>query len=134
MEDASLSRRELIRILGGLGLTVAAADVLSQDATKVDPRAYKVMVDNDQVRVLEYIGKPRLGVWVASHPNCCVSPSHAVRFRVALRKGPRGAQYADLQSARARNRHAFAKRCAGHQERRHSRRLDSENMFGRAVA
>ena len=90
MEDASLSRRELIRILGGLGLTVAATDVLSQDAAKVDPRSYKVMVDNDQVRVLEYIGKPRLGVCgqgMHSHPDHVTVATSDAKVKVTLPDG-----------------------------------------------
>jgi len=90
MEDASLSRRDLIRILGGLGLTAAALDVVAQDATKVDPRAYKVLVDNDQVRVLEYIGKPRLGVCgqgMHSHPDHVTVVSVDAKVKVTLPDG-----------------------------------------------
>jgi len=90
MEDASLSRRDLIRILGGLGLTAAALDVVAQDATKVDPRAYKVLVDNDQVRVLEYIGKPRLGVCgqgMHSHPDHITVVQSPAKVKVTLPDG-----------------------------------------------
>src|SRR4051794_16261183 len=90
MDDASLSRRDLIRVLGGLGLTAATFDVVAQDATKVDPRAFKVLVDNDQVRVLEYIGKPRLGVCgqgMHSHPDHVTVVSVDAKVRVTLPDG-----------------------------------------------
>lgn len=72
MEDASLSRRDLLQLLAGLGLAAGAADVVAQDAAKMDPRAYKIVLENERVRVLEYIGKPRLGVCgegMHSHPD-----------------------------------------------------------------
>ena len=34
MEDSSLSRRELIRLLAGLGVAAGVTDVLAQDAAK----------------------------------------------------------------------------------------------------
>lgn len=90
MEDATHSRRELMRILAGLGLAVGAADVLAQDAAKVDPRGYKVLVDNDQVRVLEYIGRPRLGVCgqgMHSHPDHVTVVMTDARVKVTLPDG-----------------------------------------------
>lgn len=90
MEDTTLSRRDLVRILAGLGLAVGAADVLAQDAAKVDPRAYKVLVDNDQVRVLEYVGRPRLGVCgvgMHSHPDHVTVVLDDARVKVTLPDG-----------------------------------------------
>jgi hypothetical protein len=90
MEDSSLSRRELIRILAGLGVAAGVADVLAQDAAKVDPRGYKVVVENDQVRVLEYIGKPRLGVCgqgMHSHPDHVTVVMSDVKAKVTLPDG-----------------------------------------------
>lgn len=90
MEDSTLSRRDLIRVLAGLGIVAAASDVLAQDAAKVDPRGYKVMVDNDQVRVLEYIGKPRLGVCgkgMHSHPDHVTVVLSDIKAKVMLPDG-----------------------------------------------
>ncbi len=90
MEDASLTRRDLMRILAGLGLAVGAADVPAQDAVKVDPRGYKVLVDNDQVRVLEYVGRPRLGVCgtgMHSHPDHVTVVLDDSRVKVSLPDG-----------------------------------------------
>ena len=90
MEDSSLSRRELLQVLAGLGLAAGVGDALAQDAVKVDPRGYKVLVDNDQVRVLEYIGKPRLGVCgqgMHSHPDHVTLVGAPSKVKVTLPDG-----------------------------------------------
>lgn len=90
MEDESLSRRELLQILAGLGLAASAADVVAQDAVKMDPRAYKVVLENERVRVLEYVGKPRLGVCgegMHSHPDHVTVVMTDARVKVTLPDG-----------------------------------------------
>jgi len=90
MEDDSINRRDVMRMLAGLGLAVGAGEALAQDATKVDPRGYKVLVDNDQVRVLEYIGKPRLGVCgqgMHSHPDHITVVQSPAKVKVTLPDG-----------------------------------------------
>ncbi|MES2148757.1 MAG: cytoplasmic protein [Pseudomonadota bacterium] len=54
-------RRRILQILAGLG-AAAAAPVAAQDAAKVSPRTYKVVFENDKIRVLEYVSKPGLGI------------------------------------------------------------------------
>ncbi len=49
----------------------AAVPAHAQDATRVQPQTYRVAVDNDRVRVLEYTGRPGMGVCGSgkhSHP------------------------------------------------------------------
>lgn len=90
MEHPPLSRREMIRILAGLGLAAAFTDSVAQDATKADPRGYRVVLENDQVRVLEYIGKPRLGVCgqgMHSHPDHVTVVLSDVKAKVTLPDG-----------------------------------------------
>ena len=44
----------------------------AQDAAKVEPRSYRVVFENEKVRVLEYTARPGLGVCGAgkhSHPD-----------------------------------------------------------------
>ena len=41
-----------------------ASAVLAQDAAKISPRTYKVVYEDDKVRVLEYVSRPGLGVSV----------------------------------------------------------------------
>lgn len=55
------SRRKLLALLGLLGLA-GIEDVAAQDAAKINPRSYRVMLENDSVRVLEYRSLPGLGV------------------------------------------------------------------------
>ena len=58
---ASMSRRDVLALLGAMGLA-GTADVVAQDASKVNPRAYRVVLENEKVRVLEYRSLPGFGV------------------------------------------------------------------------
>lgn len=90
MEDDPLSRREVLRVLAGLGIAASVSNVLAQDAAKIDPRGYRVLVENDQVRVLEYIGKPRLGVCgqgMHSHPDHVTVVMTDAKAKVTLPDG-----------------------------------------------
>ena len=67
--SASLTRRQLIALMAGFGVS---ADALAQDVTKVNRRSYRVVFENDQVRVVEYVSRPGLGICgqgVHSHPD-----------------------------------------------------------------
>ena len=62
-----LSRRELLLLLGALGVDAAAAGPqaaprAAPDPAKINPRSYRVLLENDRCRVLEYKSKPGLGV------------------------------------------------------------------------
>jgi hypothetical protein len=46
-------------MLAALGVS---SDVLAQDAPIVDPRSFRVLLENDRVRVLEHASRPGLGV------------------------------------------------------------------------
>ena len=64
------SRREALLLLAALGLSSPAAR--SQDAARMEPRSYKVLFENDKVRVLEYVSRPGIGVCGTgrhSHPD-----------------------------------------------------------------
>ena len=56
---SGLDRRQATALLAALGVS---AEVLAQNAPTADPRAYRVVLDNEQVRVLEYKSRPGLGV------------------------------------------------------------------------
>jgi len=61
-------RRHLLALLPGLLLASAAE---AQDAAKVQPQAYRVALDNDQMRVLDFVSRPGMGVCgsgIHSHP------------------------------------------------------------------
>jgi hypothetical protein len=70
MHDASMDevRRNLLRLLPLLALAEPAA---AQDAAKIQPQAYRVALNNDRVRVLDYNSRPGMGVCgngMHSHP------------------------------------------------------------------
>jgi len=53
------TRREVLAMLAALGVTRAS---LAQDAVTANPRAFRVVLENERVRVLEYRSRPGLGV------------------------------------------------------------------------
>lgn len=55
----SLRRRQVLALLAAVGVT---REVLAADAVTADPRSYRVVLENDSVRVLEYKSRPGLGV------------------------------------------------------------------------
>jgi hypothetical protein len=67
---ATPGRRDALAVLAALGVTSELA--LAQDATKTEPRSYKVLFENQKVRVLEYVSRPGIGVCGSgrhSHPD-----------------------------------------------------------------
>ena len=54
-----LNRRQVLALLASFGVT---REALAQDATTADPRSYRVVTENDRVRVIEYKSRPGLGV------------------------------------------------------------------------
>src|SRR6266571_7489803 len=55
----ALNRRQVLAMLAAFGVTPGA---LAQDAPTMAPRSYRVVLDNDRVRVLEYKSRPGFGV------------------------------------------------------------------------
>jgi hypothetical protein len=63
-----LSRRQAVALLAAFGV---ADETLAQNATSANPRSYRVVLENERVRVIEYKSRPGLGVCgegVHSHP------------------------------------------------------------------
>ena len=79
-KGASISRRDLLALLGIMGFT-GTTNVAAQDATKTNPRSYKVILENDKVRVLEYISRPGFGVCGQG------KHSHPAHLTIALTDG-----------------------------------------------
>jgi len=68
-------------------LTSIAARAQAQDAARIQPNSYKVRLDNDKVRVLEFTGKPGMGVCgngVHSHPDHVTVLLTAAHVRVRV--------------------------------------------------
>jgi len=53
------TRREVLAMLAAFGVT---REALAQDAVTSDPRSFRVVLENERVRVLEYRSGPGLGV------------------------------------------------------------------------
>jgi beta-alanine degradation protein BauB len=65
---ASEKNRRMLLLASFGGLAVPAR---AQDAVKVMPKAYRIALENDRVRVLEFLGRPGMGVCgqgMHSHP------------------------------------------------------------------
>jgi len=69
----SISRRRnlVLAALGSLMAFLVVPDASAQDPVKVMPRSFRVVLENDQVRVLEFRGRPGMGICgesMHSHP------------------------------------------------------------------
>ncbi len=53
-------------------LMFAAGTVWAQDPVKVAPNNFKVLLENDRVRVLEFRSKPGAKIGMHSHPDCVI--------------------------------------------------------------
>lgn len=56
---SGLTRRQALGLLAALGVPASAC---AQDPLKTNPKSYRVALENDRVRVLEYFNRPGLGV------------------------------------------------------------------------
>ena len=63
-----MMRRAVLFVVVVLGLGFGARAVLAQDPVKVAPDAYKVLLDNERVRVLSVTMKPGGKSPMHSHP------------------------------------------------------------------
>ena len=86
-DEPDALRRALLAALPLLALADAAG---AQDAARVQPRAYRVVLENDRLRVLEFNSRPGMGICgngMHSHPphlSVALSPAKA---RVRLPDG-----------------------------------------------
>jgi beta-alanine degradation protein BauB len=77
-----MTRRDVLALLAALGATGPA---VAQDPAKLAPRTYRVALENDKVRVLEYINRPGLDVCGAGrhyHPAHVTVQLTEVRVKV----------------------------------------------------
>ncbi len=79
-EEMNAMRRTVLAMLPAL---LAAGSASAQDPARVQPRAYKVVFENDRMRVLEFNSKPGMGICgsgMHSHPahlTVALSPAKA---------------------------------------------------------
>lgn len=88
-QTSGAERRRLLQLLAGLG-ACAAAPADAQDPAKLSPRTYKVVFENDKIRVLEYLSRPGLGIcgqgrhYHPAHVTMQLSPA---KVKVTLEDG-----------------------------------------------
>ena len=86
---STISRRDMLALLGIMGMA-SATDVNAQDASAVNPRAYRVAFENEKLRVLEYRSRPGLGVCGQgkhSHPAHLTMVSSDAKVKVTTNDG-----------------------------------------------
>jgi len=66
---------------------VVTKTAMAQDAVKVAPESYKVLLENDRVRVLEYRIKPGKKDATHSHPDYLVYALTTGKFKFTLPDG-----------------------------------------------
>ena len=85
---ADSDRRSLM--LGVLAALATVDAAQAQDAAAVQPRAYRVVLDNDKIRVLEFNSRPGMGVCgtgLHSHPAHLSIALTAAKARVKTADG-----------------------------------------------
>ena len=85
--EQSLSLRQVLALLATFGVDL---DALAQDAPTVAPRSYRVVVENDRVRVLEFKSRPGMGVCgqgMHSHPDHVTVSLTGAKLRVTIPNG-----------------------------------------------
>jgi hypothetical protein len=86
-DDVDKLRRALVAVLPALCLADTAQ---AQDPAKVQPRSYRVAFENEQLRVLEFISRPGMGVCgsgLHSHPAHLTVALSPAKVRVKLPDG-----------------------------------------------
>src|SRR5690349_18254462 len=87
MADSQVTRRELLALFAAL---TATGESLAQDPVKAAPRQYRVALENDKVRVLEYWSRPGLALCGQGrhfHPAHLTISLTDVKARVTLDDG-----------------------------------------------
>ncbi len=82
------TRREVLAMLAALGVT---REALAQDAVTADPRSFRVVLENERVRVLEYKSGPGLGVCgqgMHYHPDRVAVTLTDAKVRITNADGP----------------------------------------------
>jgi hypothetical protein len=90
-KSRGIERRTLL--LGGSAAVVArlvSSTAVAQDAARIQPEAFRVVLENEKTRVLEFVSRPRTevcGVGKHSHPAHLTVALSDARVRVTLPDG-----------------------------------------------
>ena len=84
---SALSRRQMLALLAAFGI---APEALAQDSLTAAPRSFRVVLENDRVRVLEYKSRPGFGVCgegMHFHPDHVTVSLTGAKLKVATPGG-----------------------------------------------
>ena len=89
-KSRGIERRTLL--LGGAAIVakLASSTAVAQDAAKIQPEAFRVVLENETTRVLEFVSRPRTevcGVGKHSHPAHLTVALSDAKVRVTLPDG-----------------------------------------------
>ena len=92
MKNASTKgrRRVVLAGLAGAAAELLASRAVAQDAVEAQPDAFRVALENDRVRVLEFVSRPGMpvcGVGRHSHPAHLTVALSDARVRITLPDG-----------------------------------------------
>ena len=88
MEPTKVTRRDVLGLLAAMGVSAAESGfAVAQDAKSVDLAGGKIVFENDKVRVISHLGRPRMGVCgtgLHSHPPHLTIALTDVKAKVTL--------------------------------------------------
>ena len=88
MESTNKTRREVLGLLAAMGIGATEAGfAVAQTAPPGDPSGGKVVFENEKVRVISHLGRPRMGVCgtgLHSHPPHLTIALTDVKAKVTL--------------------------------------------------
>jgi beta-alanine degradation protein BauB len=92
MNKSRVIDRRILRLAGSAAIVTLAASstLIAQDAAQVQPAAFRVALENDRTRVLEFVSRPRTevcGVGKHSHPAHLTVALTDAKVRVTLPDG-----------------------------------------------
>ncbi len=80
----------VVAALAAAAASLASIPAAAQDAAEVQPQAYRVVLENDAVRVLEFVSRPGLGICgsgMHSHPRHLTVALSPAKVRVKFPDG-----------------------------------------------
>jgi hypothetical protein len=88
MEPTKVTRRDVLGLLAAMGVSAAESGfAVAQDVKSADLVGGKVVFENDKVRVVSHLGRPRMGVCgtgLHSHPPHLTIALTDVKAKVTL--------------------------------------------------
>lgn len=89
-KGSSNRRRLVLAGMAGMATQLASGTAAGQDAARTQPQAFRVVLENDSVRVLEFVSRPGrelCGVGKHSHPAHLTIALSDAKVRVTLPDG-----------------------------------------------